>query len=91
MQIAIIGAGNVGGALGKGWARAGHAVAYGVPDPSAAKHRAVAEAAGDAAAYARDPSELAELLETALTQPEWLAERRARSLARVARNRTVVG
>ena len=48
MQIAIIGAGNVGGALGKGWARAGHVVTYGVPDPSEARHRATAEAAGDA-------------------------------------------
>ena len=48
MQIAIIGAGNVGGALGKGWARAGHAITYGVPDPSAARHRATAQAAGGA-------------------------------------------
>jgi glycosyltransferase involved in cell wall biosynthesis len=43
---------------------------------------AVEEAAGGAAAYARDPGELAALMEAALTQPEWLAERRARSLAR---------
>jgi len=48
MHIAIIGAGNVGGALGKGWARAGHALTYGVPDPSEARHRATAEAAGGA-------------------------------------------
>ena len=45
MHIAIIGAGNVGGALGRGWARAGHAVTYGVPNPSEARHRATAEAA----------------------------------------------
>ena len=48
MHIALIGAGNVGGTLGKGWARAGHAVTYGVPDPSEARHRATAEAAGGA-------------------------------------------
>ena len=48
MHIAIIGAGNVEGALGKGWARAGHALTYGVPDPSEARHRATAEAAGGA-------------------------------------------
>jgi predicted dinucleotide-binding enzyme len=48
MQIAILGAGNVGGALGRGWARAGHAVTYGVPDPSAARYRPAAEAAGGA-------------------------------------------
>ena len=48
MRIAIIGAGNVGGALGKGWARTGHRIAYGVPDPSDPKYRATAEAAGGA-------------------------------------------
>ena len=47
MRIAILGAGNVGGALGKGWARAGHVIAYGVPQPST-KHQAAAEAAGHA-------------------------------------------
>ena len=46
MQIAIIGAGNVGGALGKGWARSGHVIDYAVPDPSDDKHRVTAEAAG---------------------------------------------
>ncbi|MEP9355108.1 NAD(P)-binding domain-containing protein [Xanthobacter sp. KR7-65] len=44
MRIAIIGAGNVGGALGKGWARAGHSIVYGVPDPAAPKHAAAAQA-----------------------------------------------
>jgi predicted dinucleotide-binding enzyme len=51
MRITIIGAGNVGGALGKGWARAGHTVTYGVPSPSDAKHRATAEAAGGASLF----------------------------------------
>jgi predicted dinucleotide-binding enzyme len=37
-----------GGALGKGWARAGNVIAYGVSDPSEARHRATAEAAGGA-------------------------------------------
>jgi predicted dinucleotide-binding enzyme len=52
MLIAIIGAGNVGGALGKGWARAGHAVTYGVPDPSTARYRAATKAAGGASVLA---------------------------------------
>ena len=51
MQIAIIGAGNVGGALGKGWARSRHVIAYGVPDPSHDKYRAKAEAAGGAGVF----------------------------------------
>jgi predicted dinucleotide-binding enzyme len=47
MQIAILGAGHVGGALGKNWARAGHRIAYGTRtlDDDA---RAVAAAAGGA-------------------------------------------
>src|SRR5579875_3330549 len=48
MRIGILGAGNVGGALGQGWLRAGHAISYGVPNPADPKHRAVAEAAGGA-------------------------------------------
>src|SRR5262245_29408576 len=33
MQLAVFGAGNVGGTLGKGWARAGHSVTFGVRNP----------------------------------------------------------
>ena len=51
MRIAIIGAGNVGGALGKGWARAGHTITYGVPDPADDKHRTAAEPAGGAGVF----------------------------------------
>lgn len=37
MKIAIIGAGNVGGALGWSWAKAGHSIIYGVRDPAGGK------------------------------------------------------
>lgn len=37
MKIAILGAGNVGGALGKLWSGRGHEVRFGVPDPYSAK------------------------------------------------------
>jgi 8-hydroxy-5-deazaflavin:NADPH oxidoreductase len=37
MDIAIIGAGNVGSALGKGWLKAGHDVVFGVRDPHSPK------------------------------------------------------
>lgn len=30
MKIAVVGAGNVGGTLGKGWAKKGHDVTFGV-------------------------------------------------------------
>ncbi|NVO16388.1 MAG: NAD(P)-binding domain-containing protein [Rhodoplanes sp.] len=48
MKIAILGAGNVGGALGAAWARAGHMIAYGVSEPGKPAHAAVAAAAGGA-------------------------------------------
>jgi 8-hydroxy-5-deazaflavin:NADPH oxidoreductase len=48
LKIAILGAGNVGGALGKAWARAGHVIVYGVPVPDDPKHRTVAASADDA-------------------------------------------
>ena len=37
MKIAIIGVGNVGGALGKGWAKNGHQVVFGVRNASEPK------------------------------------------------------
>ena len=37
MKIAIIGAGHVGGALGRGWAKAGHTIIFGVRDPAGGK------------------------------------------------------
>lgn len=49
MRIAIIGAGNVGMALGHGWARAGNDVAFGVRNP-AGKEVPVGRAAGIAEA-----------------------------------------
>jgi hypothetical protein len=53
MTIAIIGAGNVGGALGRSWAKAGHSIFYGVRDPQAEKTKAlVAQTGGGAVAVA---------------------------------------
>jgi glycosyltransferase involved in cell wall biosynthesis len=43
---------------------------------------AVAEAAGDAAVYADDGATLADAMRQAVERPEWVAERRALSLAR---------
>jgi hypothetical protein len=42
MRIAIIGAGNVGAALGANWAGKGHAIRYGLRDPAAAKYAPLA-------------------------------------------------
>jgi predicted dinucleotide-binding enzyme len=45
-RLAVIGAGNVGSALGRRWARAGHEVAFGVREPAAAKTQALLVQAG---------------------------------------------
>jgi predicted dinucleotide-binding enzyme len=46
MKIAIIGAGNVGGTLGRGWAKKGHDVFYGVRDPRDEKTRQLLQSIG---------------------------------------------
>jgi predicted dinucleotide-binding enzyme len=50
MKIAILGAGNVGGALATALARKGHAIFLGVRDPAASKYQEMAKALGQAAA-----------------------------------------
>jgi len=41
LRIAVLGAGNIGGTLGRKWAAAGHQVAFGVNDPAAARAQAL--------------------------------------------------
>ena len=69
MKIAIIGAGNVGGTLGKGWAKAGHDVAFGVRDAADPKWKELLAAAGGRGktATVRDAAAAAEVI--ALTVP----------------------
>lgn len=43
MKIAIIGSGNVGSALGKGWLKAGHEVVFGVRNPDSPKTKKALE------------------------------------------------
>lgn len=52
MRIAIIGAGNVGGALARGWVDAGHDVVFGVRDPSKESLVALVGDLGDKASAA---------------------------------------
>ena len=47
MQIGILGSGNIGGTLGKKWAKAGHDVVFGVRDVNGPKVGALLEAAGE--------------------------------------------
>jgi predicted dinucleotide-binding enzyme len=49
MKISILGAGNVGGTLGRGWARKGHEVFFGVPRPQDAKTQELLKSIGSKA------------------------------------------
>ncbi len=62
MKIGIIGAGSVGGALGRGWARAGHEVTFGVRDASEPKVRSLLEETGARAASVGEAAAGAEVV-----------------------------
>ncbi len=64
MRIGIIGTGNVGSTLGKGWAAKGHAVVFGVRNAGDAKVQAAVKAAGGAtrAATVKDAAADAEVV-----------------------------
>ena len=72
MEIAILGAGNVGGALGKGWAAKGHSIFYGVPDPKGDKMRALLSSIG-ANARAGAVAEAAANAEAVVVATPWPA------------------
>ncbi|HLW77502.1 MAG TPA: NADPH-dependent F420 reductase [Bryobacteraceae bacterium] len=71
MTIAIIGSGNVGGALGRRWARAGHQVIFGSRDPGADDlKKLVAESGANArAATLEDAAKAGEILLFAMPWP----------------------
>jgi 8-hydroxy-5-deazaflavin:NADPH oxidoreductase len=76
MQIAIIGAGSVGGTLGRRLAEAGHHVAFGVRNPDDPKYRALAEALGDAARVAA-PADAAAGADALIVATPWNQARAA--------------
>ncbi|HKP11664.1 MAG TPA: NADPH-dependent F420 reductase [Blastocatellia bacterium] len=51
MKIAILGAGDVGGTLGRRFAEVGHEVFFGVPNPRDEKHRSLADQIGASAQF----------------------------------------
>jgi 8-hydroxy-5-deazaflavin:NADPH oxidoreductase len=53
VEIGVIGAGNVGGTLGRRWAQAGHDVVFGVRDPNEEKVRTLLASAGSHARAGR--------------------------------------
>src|SRR5207245_5554014 len=47
LNIAVLGAGNIGGTLGRKWSAAGHQVAFGVNDPNGRHAQALRSELGD--------------------------------------------
>ena len=72
MRIAIIGAGNVGGALGRNWTRRRHTVTYGVRDPGAK-----AEALAQGGAQVALPRQAVEWSDVVVLATPWAATREA--------------
>jgi 8-hydroxy-5-deazaflavin:NADPH oxidoreductase len=80
MRIAIIGAGNVGSALGLGWAKCGHGVIFGVRDPDAPELIDLMKKGGPNARAlpSRDAAEVSEVI--VLTVPWPVTEQVIRDL-----------
>jgi predicted dinucleotide-binding enzyme len=76
MNIGIIGAGNVGGALGQSWAKAGHKIRFGVRNPGDPKHRALLDACGPNAGTATN-AEAAAFGEVVAVATPWDATQEA--------------
>jgi 8-hydroxy-5-deazaflavin:NADPH oxidoreductase len=89
MKIAIIGAGNVGSALGHGWASAGHEIVFGVRDPNDTKVQEVVRSAGGRvrAATVRDAVAPTEVVVLAT---QWPAARDALTAAGSLRGKVLV-
>lgn len=66
MKIAIIGAGNVGGALATGWARAGHQIVLGVRNPADPRIKSLLEKTGAAAGSPAEAAQSGEVIVLAL-------------------------
>src|ERR1700686_4903231 len=69
MKIAVVGAGNVGGTLGKGWAKKGHDVTFGVRNTSDPKLKELLAATGGKARDGSVKAAAADAEVVALTVP----------------------
>jgi NADPH-dependent F420 reductase len=89
MKIAVIGAGNVGGTLGKRWARAGHEVAFGARDSAEAKVAALVRESGPSAKAASVPEAVRQADVVVLSVP-WDNAREALAAAGDLRGRILI-
>jgi NADPH-dependent F420 reductase len=89
MKIGIIGAGNVGGTLGKRWAKAGHDVAYGARDPANSRLAALVRESGPSARAASVPDAARDADVVVLSVP-WDGARDAITVAGDLRGRILI-
>jgi NADPH-dependent F420 reductase len=89
MKIAVIGAGNVGGTLGKRWAKAGHEVTFGARDPADAKVVALVRDSGPSARAALVSQAAHDATVVALTVP-WVNVQEALTAAGDLRGRILI-
>lgn len=80
LRIAVLGAGNVGGALGRIWSSKGHRVLFGVPDPQKTKAKMAAEAQVTTNQEAASPADI-----VVLTVPWPAAQEAVRSAGQLDR------
>lgn len=76
MRIGILGSGNVGGTLGRRWARNGHTVVFSSRNPESAEMKGLIEAAGPTARAATS-AEAARASDVLLVATPWPATRDA--------------
>jgi predicted dinucleotide-binding enzyme len=76
MNLAIIGAGNVGGALGKGWAKAGHKIKFGLRDTAKPEVTSLLREIG-ASASVGSAAEAAAFGEVVVLTTPWIATQAA--------------
>jgi 8-hydroxy-5-deazaflavin:NADPH oxidoreductase len=72
VRIGVIGAGGVGGALGSAWARRGHEICFGVPNPESDKTRALVAGIGGRA-RAGSSADAATFAEVVVLAVPWTA------------------
>ncbi|MCY2959968.1 MAG: NADPH-dependent F420 reductase [Planctomycetota bacterium] len=89
MNIAIVGAGNVGGALARSWIARGHAVCFGARDPNKAEIQALVKSLG-ARASARDSAEAVKSAEIVVLATPWPATQAAIQACGSLAGKTVV-
>jgi predicted dinucleotide-binding enzyme len=77
MKIAILGAGNVGGTLGKAFASVGHTIFFGIPDPENEKYKKLINSIGSAAASIGTVADAMQFAELVILATPWSATQAA--------------